>query len=134
MRQTRKDSLRLLRLSGFKRAELSVLYVGERRMRGLNLRFRGIDRPTDVLSFSMLEGRALKHPGTSEMLGDIVICPSVAARNAHREGMDVDEELRLLLVHGFLHLLGHDHVGGGREEARMRKKEAEFLDALKEMA
>ena len=83
-------------------AELSVSFVTEEEMADLHLRYMQEEGPTDVLSFP-LEDEASEGP---RLLGDVVIAPSVAARN---NPDDPAGELRLLLVHGILHLLGHDH-------------------------
>jgi probable rRNA maturation factor len=83
-------------------AELSVSLVGEDEIADLHLRYMGEEGPTDVLSFPLDETdeRGVR------ILGDVVIAPSVAARN---NAADPSAEMRLLLVHGILHLLGHDH-------------------------
>lgn len=90
-------------------------------MRALNRQFRGKDAVTDVLSFP-----ATHMPGVSSFLGDIVIAAGVAARQAREAGHPVNTELRVLALHGLLHLLGYDHdTDGGkmaRAEARLRKK------------
>ena len=119
------------------------MLAGSRRIRRLNREFRGVDKPTDVLSFpfhekeEFLRGGALsprergrlagRHPF---ILGEIVICPEVAAKNARGAGLPLAEEMRRLLVHGFLHLLGYDHETGAAEERRMRRKERELLSVL----
>lgn len=93
-------------------AELSIMLVGEVAMAALHERFMGEPGSTDVLSFPMDELRA-GTPGelSSEgILGDIVICPEVAIRQAKVAGHTTEVELRLLLTHGILHLLGHDHA------------------------
>jgi probable rRNA maturation factor len=82
------------------RATASVLLCGDARMRRLNRVYRGVDRPTDVLSFPSGE------PG---FLGDVAIDVPYAARQARRLGHPVDREVKVLLAHGVLHLLGHDH-------------------------
>ena len=82
-------------------AGVSVLLCGDARMRRLNREFRKIDRPTDVLSFPA------DVPG---LLGDVAIDVPYAARQARRRGHALDREVQLLLVHGVLHLLGHDHA------------------------
>ena len=79
---------------------VSVLLCGDARMRRLNREFREIDRPTDVLSFPTGE------PG---FLGDIAVDVPYAARQAGKRGHSLDREVQLLLAHGVLHLLGHDH-------------------------
>ena len=85
---------------------LTILLAGDRVMRGLNLRFRGKDATTDVLSFPSGEGQLVD--GTRP-LGEIVISVAQAARQAEARGHSLSRELRLLLIHGYLHLLGYDH-------------------------
>lgn len=103
------------------RGDVSIAVVSDRRMRALNRQFRGKDTATDVLSFP-----ATHMPGVSSFLGDIVIAAGVAARQAREAGHPVSTELRVLALHGLLHLLGYDHdTDGGkmaRAEARLRKK------------
>jgi probable rRNA maturation factor len=79
--------------------ELSIALVGDRRMRALNREWRGMDRPTDVLSF----------PQHGASIGDVVISLDTAARQAREGGWSLAAELRRLLAHGLLHCLGHDH-------------------------
>ena len=93
-----------------KRARLSVLLCGDRRMGTLNARWRGKDRPTDVLSFPAFEAsesRAAARRG--EFLGDLVIDVPCADRQAWRLGHGLGREVQILLAHGLLHLLGYDH-------------------------
>jgi probable rRNA maturation factor len=93
-------------------AELAILFVDEKAMEQLHLEWMDEPGPTDVLSFPMDELR----PGTPErptppgLLGDIVVCPSVAARQAAKAGHSAEEEMLLLTTHGLLHLLGYDHA------------------------
>jgi len=112
-------------------ANISVLLVGDDRMRQLNLAYRGIDRTTDVLSFSQLEGLSMNR-GTA-VLGDIVISAGQAARQAADRGVGLDQELASLLVHGLLHLIGYDHEKNRYQAGKMKEKEKELLDALKKM-
>jgi probable rRNA maturation factor len=107
-------------------AELSVLITGDDEIRVLNRDFRGKDKPTDVLSFAALEAG-----GPARVLGDLVISVETAARQAPRYGNDLPAEIDRLLVHGVLHLLGHDHVHGGLQARRMKREEARVLRALK---
>jgi len=99
------------------RGEVSVAFVGERRMRALNRAYRGKDVPTDVLSFPS---------GERAFLGDIVIAAGVARRQARAAGHSFGTEARVLALHGLLHLLGYDHeVDDGRMrrlEARLRRR------------
>jgi probable rRNA maturation factor len=101
----------LLAKAGVKRPlSLSVLLCGDSRMRSLNRTWRGEDRATDVLSFPSFEeslGRAAAPRGA--FLGDVVIDVPYAARQARRRGHPVSREVRILLAHGLLHLLGYDH-------------------------
>ena len=97
-------------------AELSVLLVDEQAMTELHERWMGEPGPTDVLSFPMDELRP-PQPGAREdpaddpgLLGDVVLCPQVAAEQAKRAGHSAQDELDLLCVHGVLHLLGYDHA------------------------
>ena len=93
-------------------AELSIMLLDEVAMAELHVRWMGEPGPTDVLSFEMDE---LRQPQDDEepepgMLGDVVICPAVADRQAVAAGHGRDDEMALLLTHGILHLLGYDHA------------------------
>lgn len=124
--------------------ELSMLFVEEDVMAGLNKQFHGKDGPTDVLAFPIDEdpaegGRSPDAGGTGPgyspaepgdmpmMLGDVVVCPAVAERNAPEHAGTYDDEVALLIVHGILHLLGMDHLDDEEAEA-MEKREQELLD------
>ena len=122
--------------------EVSLLFVDEAAMTSLNARFLGKEEPTDVLAFPIDDDdvRGGRSPdgggtgpgpeetdaGTTAMLGDVVICPAVAARNATDHGSALDDELALLVVHGILHLLGMDHEEG-EEAERMERREQQLL-------
>ena len=101
----------------------AVVLVGDARMRTLNRDFRKDDRPTDVLSFS--PGGSFSHEGEC-YLGDIVISADKARHQALQKGWDLQQELRLLTLHGLLHLMGYDHESDegemGRLEYRLRRK------------
>ena len=123
-------------------AELSMLFVDEEAMQDLNKRFLGRDSPTDVLAFPIDEepvegGRSPDSGGTGPgdtseptdmptMLGDVVICPAVAVRNAPEHAGTYEDEVALLIVHGLLHLLGMDHEDDEEAEA-MEEREQELL-------
>ncbi len=94
--------------------EVTLAFVGDRAIRTLNRKWMKKDRPTDVLSFPLGE----KAPDGRYYLGDIVIAVPVAARQARGKGHALDRELRLLAIHGYLHLLGYDHSAGIEEEER----------------
>ncbi len=112
-------------------------------MRLLNLRYRGIDRTTDVLSFPQYSAAELKdevkklsHIRTSDIqtsygvlpLGDLVINLHKAQRQALENKLSVDEELKRLLVHGILHLIGYDHELGKNAARSMQKKSRELFE------
>jgi probable rRNA maturation factor len=122
-------------------AEVSLLFVDEPAIARLNEEFLDRTGSTDVLAFPIEEevapsGRSPDAGGTGPgseqsaeppvLLGDVVICPAVAARNAEEHGVTVDDELALLVVHGLLHLLGMDHVADAEAE-RMEALERVLL-------
>jgi rRNA maturation RNase YbeY len=113
------------------KAVVSVLLVGDKRMRDMNMTYRGIYRTTDVLSFSQLEGPVSRH--VSAELGDIVISPAQAKRQAGERGTTLNQELALLLVHGLLHLIGYDHEKNRYQAEKMREKEVELLNAIQKV-
>ncbi len=90
-------------------AEVSVMLVNNEAIQALNLEYRGLDRPTDVLSFSQLEGEELFDVRDVPILGDIVISMEQAQAQAVDYGHSLERELAFLLVHGLLHLAGYDH-------------------------
>ena len=148
------DAMRLVRLAkavlaaqGVKAdSELSMLFVDEEAMAELNKRFLGKDGPTDVLAFpidddDVVEGGRSPDslgPGNGvdpdadppNLLGDVVVCPAVAARNAPHHAGTYDDEMELLVVHGILHVLGMDHVDTGEAEA-MEQRARELLDLFR---
>ena len=122
-------------------AEVSLIFADEATIASLNQQFMGKTGPTDVLSFPIdvepePTGRVPDAGGTGpgeppspeipQLIGDIVICPAVAARNAVEHECTLDEELALLVVHGVLHLLGWDHEADDEAE-RMEARERELL-------
>jgi probable rRNA maturation factor len=125
-------------------AELSMLFVGETEISELNEQYMGKAGPTDVLAFP-LDGHDVTHaviesgssrgpdrapldPGDMPLLlGDVVLCPAVALRQAPAHAGNLDDELALLIVHGILHVLGHDHANDD-EAAAMRAIERRLLE------
>ncbi|MEJ5915320.1 rRNA maturation RNase YbeY [Pseudokineococcus sp. 1T1Z-3] len=113
-------------------AELSVLLVEEAAMAALHEQHMGEEGPTDVLSFPMDELR----PGTEDrpsppgLLGDVVLCPDVAARQARAAGHSTADELLLLTTHGVLHLLGYDHAEPEEERAMFALQRQLLLEYL----
>lgn len=116
-------------------AELSVLLCDDGFMRDLNLRFRGIDAPTDVLSFEQdLTVGCGSIPGDSilgdSILGDVVISLDTARRQARRRNLSEATEIRELLLHGILHLLGRDHGDGDIADEPMLQEQRRLLESL----
>lgn len=105
------------------RSQVCISFVSDGDMRELNGRYRNIDRTTDVLSF------AQRDVGGSGVLGDVVISYDTAVRNSRRSSVAVEGEIRRLVVHGILHLLGFDHAEK-RQRETMRGKESEILGFL----
>jgi probable rRNA maturation factor len=100
------------------RGLVSIAIVSDSHVQRLNRRFRGVNKPTDVLSFPSTEPR-VPSPGSS-VLGDIVIARGVARRQAREAGHSELTEWRVLALHGLLHLIGYDHEG---DDGRMRRVE-----------
>lgn len=114
----KKKAEAALKCLGLRGAELSVVLTDDAGIKELNRRFRRIDKPTDVLSFPM---------GDTVMLGDVVISVERAAAQAAEFKVNIGEEFDRLIVHGILHLVGYDHVKGGRQAKRMRDREEDVL-------
>jgi probable rRNA maturation factor len=112
VRRVLRGAARQLRVSG----EVALVLAGDRTLHRLNRDYRGKDKPTDVLSF----------PGEEAGLGDIVISVETAERNARRLGRTLPQEIDVLALHGFLHVLGYDHENDDgamdRLERRLRRK------------
>src|SRR5512138_1400136 len=107
-------------------ADLSIILADDARLHELNLNYLGVDAPTDVLSFPASE----TDPETgARYLGDILISVPRAQTQAEAAGHPLEAEVQLLVVHGILHLLGHDHAKV-KDKARMWKAQAEVLKGL----
>lgn len=115
-------------------SEVSLFITGQETIRQLNRDYRGLDEPTDVLSFALAESRegmgmfALPPDGISR-LGDVVISYPQARVQAAERGTSTEQEIALLVVHGVLHLLGYDHVSPAEAKV-MEDKETALLDEL----
>jgi len=127
--QVQKTAEFLLELTQMEHAELSILLVDDHNIAGLNRQWRNKSGPTNVLAFSLTEGEDPAMAGN--LLGDIVISVDTAIREARSQGVSVHDRLNVLLIHGFLHLLGYDHEKSEADAERMFEKEAETLLALK---
>lgn len=124
-------SLVLAREGVDREVEISLSYVDEDEMHGLNKEWRGIDRTTDVLSFECDSAFDEDIPEDVTLeLGDIILAPQVIARQAPGFGNTPADECRLMLVHGMLHLLGYDHI----EDDEAEVMEAREDDLLRELA
>lgn len=108
------------------KGSLSVIFISNKEMRVLNRTYRGKDKVTNVLSFSNTTPNSKLVIHNSQDLGDIFICYSEAKREAKKYHFTLRQELDRLLVHGFLHLMGYDHVTE-REAKKMEKLEQKFL-------
>jgi probable rRNA maturation factor len=120
-----KIAHRALEVLGLNKAELSIVLVSDAQIRRLNKLYRNKDKPTDVLSFPI--GEKVED---WLILGDIVISVDAAKRQAQELGHSLKEELRRLLVHGLVHLLGYDHELGGEEEKKFFELEEFVLREL----
>ena len=110
--------------------EVCVLLVDDDQIRELNKQYLQRDRPTNVISFAMTEGSYGEiHP---EILGDIIISVTTAARDAAMANIDFMDEVEFLLIHGLLHLLGYNHEGtSAEEELKMKNRERELFRMLR---
>ena len=109
------------------RGELTLTFVDRAEIAALNREHLGKDGPTDVLSFPLDAPDAVVPNGVPVLLGDVVVCPGVAADHAADHAGTLDDELALLVVHGVLHVLGHDHATEGETHA-MQTRERELLE------
>jgi probable rRNA maturation factor len=129
-RGLRADADRLMRAAGFADCELSLTLTTDRAIRRLNRDFRGVDAPTDVLSFSQIEQAGAAPPDPRSVknrpglpVGDVVISIDTALRQAREFRMRPSSRLRRLLIHGFLHLIGYDHERSAADARRMFSRE-----------
>ena len=114
-----KFARRVGRELGLDGRDVSICLVSDAEMARLNKSFRGKQGPTDVLSFPSSEEAASRR-ASSKSIGDIAIAPMVARRNAKRYGRTLPDELRILILHGVLHLMGYDHE---RDSGQMERRE-----------
>lgn len=123
-------------MEGIEEGEVALTFVDNKRIHELNLEYRGIDRPTDVLSFAMNESgedeleiiyeveEDEELEDVPDVLGDIIISVTRAQEQAIEYGHSLNRELGFLFVHGFLHLLGYDHQDEASEAEMMSKQES----------
>ena len=120
---------RILKLLGYEGCELTVVLVDDEEITRLNRQYFRRNRPTNVISFPMIEGTPPSFP--VQVLGDVIISADTARRDAKIVGKRAGEEILFLLVHGILHLAGYDHEGARRERLKMEEKERELFAGLK---
>ena len=99
---------------------LTVVFLDTKAAKAMNLEFRGKDYATDILSFE----------GDEESLGELIICPQVLKKQAQENGHSFKAELAYMLIHGVLHLLGHDHEKSKRKAAEMFRIQDQVFDSL----
>jgi rRNA maturation RNase YbeY len=111
--------------TGVRNAEISVAFIGNQEMKKLNHAYRGKNKTTDVLSFVY---EALNKKNKTPLDGEIIISYPEAARQGRERGCTAPEEIKLLLVHGILHLCGYDHEKSAREAKRMENLQQKLLN------
>jgi len=126
----RRHLKRLLNEFNLKEAEISILLVDDDQIRKINMTYLNRDRPTNVISFSMVEGSyGHIHP---EILGDIIISTETAARDALAGQIDFMDEMEFLMIHGLLHLIGYNHENtSAAESEKMKIRERELFFMLR---
>jgi probable rRNA maturation factor len=134
-RRLKRTVRSLLKAVGEDDSSISVSLVNDDEIRELNKAHRGKDKPTDVLSFPLIHSTLSEHPKDGDpelderLLGDIVISVDTARRQAEDYDAALQDEVDRLLIHGVLHILGHDHEEAG-ERARMEAEERRLADAI----
>ena len=121
----------LMKNLGCREREISLLLVDNEGIREINRIYLGRDCPTNVIAFSLAEGEYGEI--NPHVLGDVVISVEKARTDAEESGIEVDDAMDFLIIHGLLHLLGYDHERSGQEDdgAEMQRKEEELFTALK---
>lgn len=119
----------LLKLENCNDKEISITFVDDPGIQIINRQYLGKDKPTNVISFSLQEGEC---GGINpDLLGDIIISVETARRDAVKGGLSFDEEIIFLIIHGFLHLTGYDHVNTSVANVRkMKRKEQDLFEKM----
>jgi len=121
---------RVLRGEGVREALVSVTFVTDRHIARLNREHLGHAGPTDVISFAFAPARA-----GGAVIGDVYIAPAVARENARDHGVGVRDEIARLVVHGLLHVLGHDHpTDAGRSDSAMWRRQERYVEWFRRSA
>ncbi|MCX5816730.1 MAG: rRNA maturation RNase YbeY [Proteobacteria bacterium] len=120
----------LLTFSGQQGKDLSILFVDNKKIARFNKQFFGKDRPTNVISFSYMENKEIPvgYDLSNEIIGDIIISLEKAKEEAEALSCPFYERVFALIIHGLLHILGHDHINDRNKARRMRYKEKKLLD------
>jgi rRNA maturation RNase YbeY len=124
----RRKAKAILAEVGLEDRELSLLYTDDPEMAKLNFEYRGREGPTDVLSFSQIEGEF--GDMDDSVLGDVVISVDTARKQAEVAGHSIEKELDILLTHGILHLAGYDHEKGPAQARKMKALERKIIELL----
>lgn len=127
-RKIRKAAGKILGALGYEGYELSIVIVDDPEITRLNRQYFRRNRPTNVISFSAIDGETASFP--NKVLGDVVISAQTAKREAKEAGMRGEKEILFLLVHGVLHLVGYEHEGSREERRNMEAKEQELFSRL----
>ncbi len=129
---TKKVLTQCFKEEGLKEEKLSVTITltTKQHIKKLNKEYRNIDKPTDVLSFPMFEKGEIKDFPYEDILGDIVICIEKVEEQAKEYGHSFEREFSYMLVHGFYHLMGYDHIQE-EDKKEMRTKEEKILTQFK---
>ena len=119
---------RILKTLGYEGYELTVVLADDREITRLNRQYFRRNRPTNVISFPMMDDSPISL--RSRILGDVVISAETARRDAGEAGEKAEDEILFLMIHGILHLAGYDHEGSVAERRKMEAKEKEFFEGL----
>lgn len=123
----RRGITRILQAEGVPEgAELTIVFTDDHTVQTLNKAYRGVDATTDVLAFADMEpptGPFVRPPDTPPYLGDVIISVPQAQRQAQEAGHSLEAELRLLITHGILHLLGYDHADEEEKRAMWARQD-----------
>lgn len=114
----------LLKQAGLPGRDLNILLVDNRKITDVNREYFDRDKPTNVISFSYLDGFS------SEVIGDIIISVERASEEADAAGISLNERLLALIIHGFVHVLGYDHEVDKSEQRRMRYREKKLYQSV----
>ena len=114
---------------GYQKWEVSILLVDDHQIKEINNNYLHRNRPTDVISFSQIEGEG--NPENAHLLGDVVVSLETAQRQAQESHTSLQDEVTFLLTHGVLHLLGYDHEGSVSKARKMEEKQRDLLNQLR---